>query len=197
MNTNHPIITDIETALTTYKRRILPNKHRHAAVLMPIICHNGNISVLLTKRSKHIPQHPGEISFPGGMQDKTDPTLEYTALRETHEEIGIEEKNIQIVGALDDEISLAGFRVTPYIGIIKTPTDQANFSLSTDEVEELLTIHLKFFLNPDTAWTERWVRQGEFRDVYFYLHENQIIWGLTARILNKAVHILRDIILQT
>lgn len=190
MSPTNSLIDKITKQLTEYQRYNLPKVKRNAAVLFPIICHNDQISVILTKRSRYIPQHAGEISFPGGMQNGNDEPLENTALRETCEEIGICDDNIQIVGKLDDEISLAGYRVTPFVGIIKTPSDKIDYLIDSDEVEQILTVPLIFFTKKETAWTETWVRNNDQRTVYFYRYYNHIIWGLTGRIIHKAIKIL-------
>ena len=90
-----------------------------AAVLIPIVERNDGLKVILTKRSNNLKQHPGQISFPGGKSEKTDKSLVATALRETKEEIGINDKNVEILGQLSQHVTITGFKITPFIGRIR------------------------------------------------------------------------------
>ena len=92
-----------------------------AAVLVPLIDHAGQPTVLLTRRTGHLANHPGQVSFPGGHSEPGDGSLEETAIRETQEETGIERHHIDVVGRLDDYETRTGFRVTPVVAMI-TPT---------------------------------------------------------------------------
>jgi 8-oxo-dGTP pyrophosphatase MutT (NUDIX family) len=160
-----------------------------AAVLLPLIINSkGTADLLLTKRPRMLNAHGGEVSFPGGSFEEIDSSLEETALRETFEEIGIEQKNINIIGVLDDCLSKNRLRVTPFVGIISEPFE---VKLSESEVEKVYRIPLAYFLNSETSWTERWIRNGETRTVYFHRYEDDIIWGLTAQIIGNFLSITK------
>ena len=183
------MISEIKQKVKTHKRIILPETERLAAVLFPLILNQNRLYVILTKRSGKLHNHSGEISFPGGMFDTKDENLLHTALRETEEEIGINSNLIDILGTLDDEISLAGHRVTPFLGFIKEDFDCLKLKINTIEVEKVLCVPFEFFLQKETYWSESWIRRNELRKVYFFLYEQEIIWGLTARMIYKFINL--------
>ena len=183
------MIYKIKEKVKIYKRNILPETERLAAVLFPLILNQNKLSVILTKRSGKLPNHSGEISFPGGMFDLTDKNLLHTALRETEEEIGIQSDLIEILGTLDDEISLAGHRVTPFLGFVKENFDCLKLKINEVEVEKVLCVPFEFFFQKETYWNETWIRRNKLRKVHFYLYEQEIIWGLTARMINKLINL--------
>jgi 8-oxo-dGTP pyrophosphatase MutT (NUDIX family) len=134
---------------------------------------------------RNLDHHGGEVSFPGGSVDAGE-SLCGAALRETCEEIGICGDSVQLAGALDDEISRWGHRVTPFVGI----GSDTNFKLQQSEVERIYNIPLSHFIGRDTYWTEKWFRGCESRTVHFFRWQNDIVWGLTALILNKFVYLV-------
>ena len=104
------------------KRILASNGTVTAAVLVPLFAKDGRRHVLLTKRSELVEHHRGEISFPGGKLDPTDPNLLCCALRETAEEIGLAPEHVRIIGELDDSYTVAtNFRVVPFVGAIPHP----------------------------------------------------------------------------
>jgi len=171
----------IEDKLKNYERSTTAATKRVAAVLLPIINHGEECRILFTKRLRDLNHHGGEVSFPGGIMDPDDKSLSETALRETYEEIGIEASGVRILGALDDEISKWGHRVTPYVGIIEKP----EFTLQKTEVDRIYKIPVSTLLNPEVYFSEHWLKDGVRREVHFYRYNDDIIWGLTGRILNK------------
>ena len=90
-----------------------------AAVLIPIIVRGKEVSVLLTRRSRQLRHHPGQICFPGGRRDEEDESLAATALRETHEELGIPAHCIRLLGQLPEHITVSHYRVVPYLGLLQ------------------------------------------------------------------------------
>ena len=115
-------IDQIRKILHTRDRRIIeqPSLAR-AAVLVPLFEKGENCHIVFTKRSDNVRYHKGEISFPGGVFDERDLELERTALRETDEEIGLKENDVQIIGVLDDIITVTQFIVTPFVGLFPYP----------------------------------------------------------------------------
>jgi len=152
---------------------------REAAVLMPIFRVNGEYRMLLTRRTDDVETHKGQISFPGGMREGTEALLQ-TALRETFEEVGIEEEKILPLGRFHDYISITRFRVTPFIGMIRTPFETKR---QENEVAEILHVPFSIFLNPENLRVETDKHPGRERNVYFYSYGHDEIWGLTARII--------------
>jgi 8-oxo-dGTP pyrophosphatase MutT (NUDIX family) len=180
----------IHEALSGYRRAVLPPTPVKAAVLLPVVTGGAEPEILFTKRPVKLNAHGGEVSFPGGAYEEGDESLLHTALRETFEEVGICGSKISIAGALDDEISKAGFRVTPYVGLIEKPFE---LSLSEDEVERVYSIPFSTLKDPSVSWQENWIRFGAFRRVHFYKYSDDIIWGLTGRFLYNFFQVLKII----
>ena len=153
-----------------------------AAVLIPIVERNNGLKVILTKRSNNLKQHPGQVSFPGGKSEKTDKSLVATALRETKEEIGINNKNVEILGQLSKHVTITGFKITPYIGKIRT-----GFStkIQTSEVSEIFEVPLSYLSNPKNFRVESVKWKGKKRFFYSIPYGPYYIWGATARILKN------------
>ncbi|MGE4319185.1 MAG: CoA pyrophosphatase [Deferribacterales bacterium] len=179
-------IQHVEKVLSSYKRRVMAATPRTAAVLLLLVPEAGNgCSVILTKRLRSLEHHGGEVSFPGGISEAEDATLAQTALREAREEIGIHNDKVRVIGALDDELSRWGHRVTPFVGL----SGDDGFHIQQSEVERLYKVPMELLAGGKTYWTEKWFRRNEGRTVHFYRYENDIIWGLTALILNKFINI--------
>ena len=153
-----------------------------AAVLVPIVERNDGLKVILTKRSNNLKQHPGQISFPGGKSEKTDKSLVATALRETKEEIGIKDKNVEILGQLSQHVTITGFKITPFIGRIRM-----GFSteIQTSEVSEIFEVPLSYLSNPRNFRVESVKWKGKKRFFYSIPYGPYYIWGATARILKN------------
>jgi len=178
----------IEKKLKNYERNTLAATPRVAAVLIPIINHGQECNILFTKRLRHLTHHGGEVSFPGGIMDPDDKSLYETALRETHEEIGVESSGVQILGAMDDELSKWGHRVTPYTGVLKS----TDFTLQQSEVDRVYMIPVSHLMNPSNYYSENWIHVNQSREVHFYRYGDDIIWGLTARILYNFISLMTE-----
>ncbi len=151
-----------------------------AAVLIPVIAHAPELTVLFTQRTQHLKSHSGQVSFPGGRAEPGDASAEFTALREAQEEIGLALERVEIVGRLPEYHTRTGFRVTPVLGLIQPPLE-----LTPDprEVESVFEVPLSFLLDP--ANRQRRTRELQGRSVGFYVFEYQghMIWGATAGML--------------
>jgi len=160
-----------------------------AAVLVPLFLKDGEIHILFTKRTPHLTHHSGEISFPGGRCEPEDRDSVDTALRETWEEIGIRPEDVEVLGELDDRHSLHNYRVTPVVGIFP-----AGYQLTVNdaEIERIIEVPLSHFGKPGVYRCEDWQWQGKRRAMHFYMHGEDEIWGLTARILKQFLDVLHD-----
>lgn len=150
-------------------------------MLVGLFWHNDSLRVLLTKRSERLRRHSGEVSFPGGRAEAADRNLISTALRETHEEIGLAPSEVELLGTLDDMPSASsGFVIRPVVGRVPYPYE---FVLDEREVDRLITPPLDLFADPTTLRTEYWTRGGRTYPVFLCDYEGDVIWGATARIL--------------
>lgn len=168
------------------------HKFKHAAVLIPVIevdlPDNGKqLNIILTKRASHLKHHPGQISFPGGKVEMTDKTIIETALRETHEEIGIPPKIIDVIGQLHPYHTITGYIITPIIGLV---TANDPMVIDKNEVEEVFQVPLLHFLNQENHHTVNVMQQKIQHKVHFMPYGNYNIWGATAAILKDfAAHL--------
>ncbi|HRP78502.1 MAG TPA: CoA pyrophosphatase [Aquamicrobium sp.] len=153
---------------------------RDAAVLIAIVDHREGASVILTKRAERLRSHSGQIAFPGGRLDPTDPTPEYAALRETEEEIGLAPGLIEVVGRMPDYVSGSGFRIAPILSVVKPGF---RLTINADEVDDAFEVPLSFLMDP--ANHNRDSRIWQERERYFYTMPfgDRYIWGVTAGII--------------
>jgi len=158
-----------------------------AAVIVPLFNKEESCHILFTKRTEEVKHHKGQISFPGGAFDEEDGDLKKTALRETFEEIGLRERDVRIIGTLDDIVTSSKFVVTPFVGHFNYPY---RFRLSQREIDELIEVPLSFLLDP-ACFTSREPFEGEFGEVIFtYQYGKHAIWGATARILKQLLGLI-------
>lgn len=159
-----------------------------AAVLVPLIDHADGMSVLLTRRTDHLPDHAGQIAFPGGRRGRGDRTPEDTALRETEEEVGIRRKQVQIIGRLDVHETRTKYRVMPIIGVIDPPLSVVP---EPAEVAHIFEVPLDFVLDPANHRVETYKGANTGRKYHAMPYGEHYIWGLTARILFQLATVLR------
>jgi 8-oxo-dGTP pyrophosphatase MutT (NUDIX family) len=151
-----------------------------AGVLIPIVDRGGTLSILLTRRSAALSQHAGQISFPGGRMEAGDKNILATALRETHEEIGIAPDQVEVAGYLDPSPTVSGYAVTPVVGFVAQ-----GFSLTIDpaEVEHAFEVPLDFLLRKRNLRHRQREFSGFRVPVAEFLYEEHRIWGATASFL--------------
>jgi peroxisomal coenzyme A diphosphatase NUDT7 len=179
------------------------------AVLLPLVMKEDGLHILFEVRSLNLRRQPGEICFPGGRIDLQDPDEKSAAIRETTEELGIKTEDITKVFPLNYLFSPFGMIVYPYAGFIEKPEE---IIPNHTEVEEVFTVPISYFMKNDPKiyhvnfkaepeenfpfdllvggkeynWRTRHLEE------YFYLYENRVIWGLTARILAHFIELLRN-----
>ncbi|NNC36345.1 MAG: CoA pyrophosphatase [Hyphomonadaceae bacterium] len=186
-----PVIEQIKTGLEplafedeTYVAR--RDGQRPASVLMPLIPRSDEWHVLFTRRPLHMNNHAGQISFPGGRTEIGETPLD-GALRETHEEVGIEADRIFPIGRLPSFNAVSQFRVTPYVGIVD-PTVQ--IIPEPEEVDEAFELPFTFFMNPDNHIERRIEYNGEEHVLYDmpWPRHDEIthnVWGMTAMMMYR------------
>lgn len=186
-------------------------KYNYSAVLVPIIEKEDGPHLLFEVRAEHLKRQPGEISFPGGKMEEGE-TPKQCAVRETCEELCISEDDIQVIGDLNYINSYNNFTLYSYLGIIK-PGVVHNDSVSQDEVKEVFTVPLKFFLENE-PYVYHYKLKPEIGDdfpyeqfkiddsydwrmgsssVPIYTYEDWVIWGLTARLVQDFVNTIKEL----
>ncbi len=169
--------------LNPASREFILNRDLHeAAVLIPVIDRREGATVLLTQRTEHLRNHSGQVAFPGGRIDAEDGTAEKAAIRETHEETGIEEKHIEIVGRMPDYVTGSGYRINPVLGVL-----DPGFVLDPNphEVAVVFEVPLSFLMNPDNHQRESRMWQGKERFYYSMYYDGHRVWGVTAGIVRS------------
>jgi len=184
LSTNLKSVLKTDLISTDIWQALGKGEFRPAAVLVPLFWQGDELHIMLTKRSEQLKHHSGQISFPGGGFDKADMTIRQSAIRETHEEIGIEQKYIEVVGYLDNIKTISGFFVTPFVAILKSGYQ---IKINPDEVSEVFSVPLKFFLNANNCQQHSATFKGKNIKYYVYRHETYNIWGVTAEIIVKLI----------
>ena len=158
---------------------------RQAAVLLPLYQDAAGPHLILTKRTELVPTHKGQISFPGGGFEEADGDLLTTALREAREEIGLHPQDVEILGTLDDTVTVTSRHVVrPFVGIVPHPYP---FRLDAFEIERLIHLPISALLCGEPFREEIWERENGPTTVFFYDHQGDTVWGLTARILRQFI----------
>lgn len=179
----------IRERLSRYKPRTIHcTGPIRAGVLIPLFGNDRSVYIVLTKRTDTVKIHKGEVSFPGGMFEEEDRSLQETALRECHEEIGVRKEDVELIGRLDDMYTLTGVVVTPCVGIIPYPY---RFSLSDGEVDRLIFLPLKFLMEVEPV-IENATHEGRNAIVPSFHFDGDRIWGATGRMLLSFRNILID-----
>jgi 8-oxo-dGTP pyrophosphatase MutT (NUDIX family) len=158
-----------------------------AAVLVGLVERPEGVGALFTKRTPHLNDHAGQISFPGGRIEATDADAVAAALREAQEEVGLPGSHVEMIGRLDTYVTRTGFEVTPCVGFVKPPE---LYRPDPSEVAEVFEVPLRFFRTPQSRRLESRVYQGRQRFFYAYPWGEYYIWGATAGMLNNLVEVL-------
>lgn len=154
---------------------------RGAAVLIPVVAREQP-TVLLTLRSANLPNHPGQIAFPGGKIDPQDDGPLGAALREAEEEVGLARSLVDPLGYLDPYLTRTGFRIVPVVGIVRP---DFGLTLNPGEVDEAFEVPLDFLMNAGNHIQETRESQGLMRTFHAMIYEQRRIWGVTAGILRS------------
>lgn len=154
---------------------------RAAAVIIPLLMQDGEWHVLLTHRSEALVEHRGQVAFPGGAREAKDEDLRSTALREMHEEIGVDPEDVVVFGNLGDMSIITGYTVRPFVGQIPWPYE---LKLSDEEVESAFVVPLDWLVDPDHRTVEYRSYAGrEFPVIFFDHFEGHQLWGASAEMM--------------
>lgn len=160
-----------------------------AAVLVPLYLDRGELHAVFTKRRAELRRHAGEISFPGGRQDRGE-TLATTALREAEEEIGLSRSEVELIGALPPTPTIVtGYRIHPFVGVIRPGHA---WTPQPSEVETILELSLPALR--DGYESKRLTRKGVPFKTATYTVDGNLVWGATARIVKALLERLEPIL---
>jgi 8-oxo-dGTP pyrophosphatase MutT (NUDIX family) len=160
-----------------------------AAVLVPIVEHPHGLTVLLTQRTAHLSDHAGQIAFPGGRIEPTDPHPIAAALREAEEEVGLPASHVEIVGRLDTYVTGTGFEVIPVVAFVRVP-----YPMKPDpfEVADVFEVPLDFIIDPGNLQRGSREWKGTTRTFFVLPYEQRYIWGATAGMLVNLAEVLAE-----
>lgn len=176
----------LRTKLADGEPEETPDDTRPAAVLIPFVESPHGWEIVFTKRRDDLTNHPGQVSFPGGKTDEGETSLE-AALREAHEELGIESSEVEILGRLPQVFTIvSGFTVIPWVGRVTT----TGFVPSDAEIDEVFQVPLEEVRAERTQRTQHFIRAGEMFGSPAFDVPGHIIWGATARILADLLELL-------
>jgi len=168
-----------------------------ASVLVPLVQRDDGLHVLLTRRTDHLHDHAGQISFPGGRADPGDADVIDTALRETQEEVGLPRERVQVLGPLNTYSTVSSYVVTPIVGLVQPPFELA---LDAFEVAEAFEVPLQYLMTPAHHHRHAAEFEGvqrQFLSMPWQSVDAQgqpreyFIWGATAAMLRNLYHFLR------
>ena len=177
----HWLVPGLTAAESRGFLRYFPTEPVPAAVLVPLIAHAAEPAVLLTQRATQLRHHAGQISFPGGRIEPQDAGPAAAALREAREEVGLDERFVQLLGYLPDHVVISGFRVTPVVGLV-----QPGFELLIDrqEVQDTFEVPLSFVFDPrNHRARQHRFRSGAEAQLIDIPYGERNIWGATAGML--------------
>ncbi len=170
---------------------ILSEEPRPASVLIPFLRVDDAWHILYTRRNANLPEHSGQVAFPGGRADPDDLDPETTALRETWEEIGILPNNVNILGRLPRFLTITNYLVTPIVGQIPWPYPVRP---AQEEVSRVFTIPLEWLADPaNHEEIQRALPEpfGSISVIYFKEYDGEILWGASARFTLTLLNLLQ------
>jgi 8-oxo-dGTP pyrophosphatase MutT (NUDIX family) len=186
----------------SYLSAFLSDAPRPAAVLIPLFHASAEEKkkhiwqVLLTRRTVSVAEHQGQVAFPGGRADPTDTSPEVTALREAHEEIGLDPSRVRVLGRMNSLWTITNYLVTPVIGVIPWPVP---LHLEEIEVSRVFTIPLDWLADPDHHEIRYRTIPRPFSQIlhheshpviYFNAYQDELLWGVSAEIILSFINIL-------
>ena len=184
------MIDDMRRRLLAYRHSIVhPEMNPQAAVMIPLYERHGDVHVVLTKRTDQVQRHPGEISFPGGRRENSDFDLAVTALRETNEEIGLLPDDVEIIGRVDDIVTITNYHVTAFVGEIDYAVCPYSWCCQEREVAEVLEVPIAHLLERANVIEVPRNRNGETMLMEAFQFREHVIFGATARMLRNFLNV--------
>lgn len=185
-----PVAEEVRQALARYPRQTVADPSlRPAGVLLVVYAKDGDHAVLLNRRTDLVEHHKGEISFPGGSMDDGDESLLHTAMRETHEEMGIDPSDVELLGQLDDMPTISNFLISAFVATIPYPYD---FKPSEIEVAEVLEVPISHLRSEQSWRDEARFHNGALKVSRSYVYQGHVIFGATAKVLTNFLDVVAD-----
>ncbi|ASA54542.1 CoA pyrophosphatase [Vibrio gazogenes] len=156
-------------------------KLRKAAVLVAFVERPTGLNVIFTKRAAHLKHHPSQVSFPGGKCERWDSSVYATAIREAHEEIGLTQHQVELIGSLPELKTVSYFSVTPVVAFA-SPDYQA--TIDPNEVEEVFEVPADYLLHPRNLHHTTFILKNARHRVFAIPYQQHFIWGVTAQIVH-------------
>ncbi|MFC5366844.1 NUDIX hydrolase [Salinirubrum litoreum] len=177
------------SGVTRHAPTAVTDAERQAAVIAPVLAREGAPHLLFTKRADHLGEHPGQMSFPGGGREPSDADLTATALREAHEEIGLDPTEAEIVGRLDDIETVTSYSVRPFVARVPDRT----YSPDEREVAEIVVLSVADLTDRANYESERrdHPHYGDIR-LHFFHVDGYTVWGATGRMLVQLLELTTD-----
>jgi 8-oxo-dGTP pyrophosphatase MutT (NUDIX family) len=173
--------------------QFLTEPPKPAAVLIPFLASEAGWQILLTRRHSDLPEHSGQVAFPGGRADPEDTSPEQTALREAYEEIGLKPQDVEVLGRLQDYLTITNYRVTPVAGIIPWPYP---LRPAQEEVSRVFTIPLDWLARAENHEARQRLLPPPHPPaevIYFHPYDGEVLWGASARITLNLIKALNRI----
>ena len=180
------MLEQLQQRLQNHAYRTLDAHLPQAAVLIPLLQSKSGPKLIFTRRATHMNTHSGEVAFPGGKMDDTDPNLCWTALRESREEINLDPGQVQIIGRCGSVVSRYGLEVTPFVGFIDEPP---NLQANTQELDRIFFVPVDFLLNQGNLKIDHWQLANKTYRMPSFQYKEYHIWGLTAIMLVEFLNI--------
>ncbi len=170
------------------KQRLSGRNLVKSAVLVPLLCKDGEIHVLLTERTQDVRSHKGQVCFPGGTPQPEDSSLLDTALREAWEETGIDPEDVEVIGEIDDNVvASTGYVISPFVGFVPYPY---GFRANEAETKDIFFVPLSVLMDPLEFREQERVIGEHFYHGPVCDYNGHVIWGATGRILQHLVGLL-------
>lgn len=183
------MIKTLRECMRDYQARELPLVLPEAAVLMPFT-DSDQPELILTVRSHAMPTHAGEVAFPGGKRDRTDADLLATALRESHEEVGLSPQQVEVLGELSPLASRYGMKVTPFVGVVPHTVPLVR---EPGEIQDIFRVPLTFFLDQRPELSAPIDFHGRQLCIPSWYYDDKRIWGLTAFMILDLLNFAFDV----
>jgi len=174
-----------------YPIELFQEDPKPAAVLIPFLRRGNSWHILYTRRTDTLPEHSGQVAFPGGRTDPEDISPEATALREAYEEIRLYPSDVKILGRMHSIATITNYFVTPIIGVIPWPY---NFVLRKEEVSKVFMIPLEWLSDPRNRSIQERLLPEPYPPipvVYFERYDGELLWGVSARITLNLLDTLK------